>query len=325
MGAILKPIEWVVAWIMVQFHSLFTAIGLPADSGWNWALSIVGLVIVIRIVLIPLFVRQIRASRGMQLIQPEMRKIQEKYKGKKDQASREAMSRETMELYKRTGTNPLSSCLPILLQMPIFFALFRVLNDNVVKQHPIGPLTAELAKQADESQLLGASLSATFMNSSEMSVKVLTIVLIVLMSASTFITQKQLMGQNMPASAMENNPFMQQQKMMLYLFPVIFAISGVNFPIGVLIYWLTTNIWSMGQQFFVIRRMPTPGSPAEKAYLERRARKGKPVPASSGSGDSSPGKGAEGEDGISLRKGQRVQPKRRDRQRRTDRHGDQSS
>jgi YidC/Oxa1 family membrane protein insertase len=304
-GAILKPIEWVVAWIMVQFHSLFTAIGLPADSGWNWALSIVGLVIVIRIVLIPLFVRQIRASRGMQLIQPEMRKIQEKY--------------------KRTGTNPLSSCLPILLQMPIFFALFRVLNDNVVKQHPIGPLTAELAKQADESQLLGASLSATFMNSSEMSVKVLTIVLIVLMSASTFITQKQLMGQNMPASAMENNPFMQQQKMMLYLFPVIFAISGVNFPIGVLIYWLTTNIWSMGQQFFVIRRMPTPGSPAEKAYLERRARKGKPVPASSGSGDSSPGKGAEGEDGISLRKGQRVQPKRKDRQRRTDRHGDQSS
>jgi YidC/Oxa1 family membrane protein insertase len=118
---------------------------------------------------------------------------------------------------------------------------------------------------------------------------------------------------------------MQQQKMMLYLFPVIFAISGVNFPIGVLIYWLTTNIWSMGQQFFVIRRMPTPGSPAEKAYLERRARKGKPVPASSGSGDSSPGKGAEGEDGISLRKGQRVQPKRKDRQRRTDRHGDQSS
>ncbi len=321
MGAILYPIEWVVAFIMVGFHSLFTAIGLPADSGWNWALSIVGLVIVIRIVLIPLFVKQIRASRGMQLIQPEMRKIQEKYKGKKDQASREAMSRETMELYKRTGTNPFSSCLPILLQMPIFFALFRVLNDNVVKQHPIGPLTAELAKQADESQLLGASLSATFMNSSEMSVKVLTVVLIVLMSASTFITQKQLMGQNMPASAMENNPFMQQQKMMLYLFPLIFAISGVNFPIGVLIYWLTTNIWSMGQQFFVIRRMPTPGSPAEKALMERRARKGKPAKGATGSESSGPREGTEGSD-VSLRKGQRVQPKRKDRQRRPDRPGD---
>jgi YidC/Oxa1 family membrane protein insertase len=267
-GAILKPIEWVVAWIMVQFHSLFTAIGLPADSGWNWALSIVGLVIVIRIVLIPLFVRQIRASRGMQLIQPEMRKIQEKYKGKKDQASREAMSRETMELYKRTGTNPLSSCLPILLQMPIFFALFRVLNDNVVKQHPIGPLTAELAKQADESQLLGASLSATFMNSSEMSVKVLTIVLIVLMSASTFITQKQLMGQNMPASAMENNPFMQQQKMMLYLFPVIFAISGVNFPSG---RWASSSSSSGGcrRPAHQLRRPTWSGAPARASRYRR--------------------------------------------------------
>ena len=85
--------------------------------------------IVIRILLIPLFVKQIKASRGMQLIQPEMKKIQEKYKGKHDtEVSRQAMTQETMELYKRTGTNPFSSCLPILLQSPIFFALFRVLN-----------------------------------------------------------------------------------------------------------------------------------------------------------------------------------------------------
>ena len=144
--ALLRPIEWVVAWIMVQFHTLLTAAGLPESSGWTWGLSIVGLVIVIRIVLIPLFVKQINASRGMQLIQPEMRKIQEKYKGKKDEASRQAMTKETMDLYKRTGTNPFASCLPILLQSPIFFALFRVLNENVVKQKPIGVLTADLAR-----------------------------------------------------------------------------------------------------------------------------------------------------------------------------------
>ncbi len=319
LSTILQPIEWVVAWIMVQFHSLFSSIGMNPASGWTWALSIVGLVVVIRICLIPLFVKQIKASRGLQLIQPEMRKIQDKYKGKKDQASREAMSRETMELYKRTGTNPFSSCLPILLQMPIFFALFRVLNDNIVNKKPIGALTHELAAQADRSTLLGAPLSETFMHTDIFSVKVLTIVLIVLMTASTFITQKQLMTQNMPASAMESNPFMQQQKMMLYIFPLVFAISGINFPIGVLVYWLVTNIWSMGQQFVVIRRMPAPGSPAEKALLERRARRGKgPIQATGGLLSLRKGSQTVEEpvEESAERKGQRAQPKRKDRQRR---------
>ena len=80
------------------------------------------------------------------------------------------------------------------------------------------------------------------------------------MSLTTFTTQRQLMQKNMPASALDN-PFAQQQKMLMYVLPLFFAISGVNFPIGVLIYWLTTNVWSMGQQFYVIRRMPAPGSP----------------------------------------------------------------
>ena len=96
--------------------------------------------------------------------------------------------------------------------------------------------------------------------------------MIVLMSATTFITQKQLMSKNMPASAMDN-PFAQQQKILLYVFPLIFAVTGVNFPIGVLLYWLTTNVWSMGQQFYVIRRNPSPGSPAAEALEKRRAAK----------------------------------------------------
>jgi YidC/Oxa1 family membrane protein insertase len=301
---ILKPLEIAVAWIMVQFHSLLTAAGMDEASGWTWSLSIVGLTVVIRILLIPLFVKQINASRGLQLIQPELRKIQDKYKGKKDDASRQAMTQETMALYKRTGTNPFASCLPILLQMPIFFALFRVLQEYVGKVREIGPLTEELARQANSSEIFGASLSSTFLNSDGLEVKALTVVLIVLMSASQFITQRQLMTKNMPAAAMEGNPFMQQQKVLLYVLPLVFAVTGVNFPIGVLLYWLTTNFWSMGQQLYVIARRPAPGSPAEIARNERLARKGKPVPgAPSLVKDPEPAKPA----------GQRVQPKRKDR------------
>jgi YidC/Oxa1 family membrane protein insertase len=276
---VLAPLEWVVAWLMVSFHTLFSAIGLPAASGITWALSIVGLVIVIRIVLIPLFVKQIHASRRMQLIQPEMQKIQKKYKGKTDTESRQAMTQETMGLYKRTGTNPFSSCLPILLQSPIFFALFRVLNNlspiATGKHPPIGPLDAPLAFQAEHSTIFGASLSSTFVHAGgSLNTQIVTVVLIIAMSVTTFTTQRQLMMKNMPANALDN-PFAKQQKVLLYLMPLFFAFSGINFPIGVLLYWLTTNVWSMCQQFYTIRRMPAPGSPAEKALEARRLKSGK--------------------------------------------------
>ncbi|MEO7744994.1 MAG: membrane protein insertase YidC [Actinomycetota bacterium] len=275
LNTVLYPLEYAVAFIMVQFHSALSAVGLPPASGWTWALSIIGLVVVIRIILIPLFVKQIKASRGLQLIQPEMKKIQAKYKDKKDPESRQAMTQETMALYKETGTNPFASCLPILLQAPIFFALFRVLNQHVRTGEGIGPLTPFLAGQADKSTLLGAPLSSTFLGSGgNLNVKIITVILIILMSATTFTTQRQLMMKNMPASALDN-PFAQQQKILLYVLPLVFAVSGVNFPIGVLLYWLTTNAWSMGQQFYVIRRMPAPGSLAEKALEDRRRRKGK--------------------------------------------------
>jgi YidC/Oxa1 family membrane protein insertase len=288
--SVLAPLEWVVAWLMVGFHTIFTAIGLPPEAGFTWALSIVGLVIVIRIILIPLFVKQIHASRRMQLIQPEMQKIQKKYKGKTDPESRQAMTQETMALYKRTGTNPFSSCLPILLQSPIFFALFRVLNSlagiAATTKSPIGPLTPQVAAQANASTIFGAPLSATFQHTvtivlghpvtvpSTINTKIVCVVMIVLMSASTFTTQRQLMMKNMPASALDN-PFAKQQKVLLYLMPLMFVFSGVSFAIGVLLYWLTTNLWSMGQQFYTIRRMPAPGSPAEKALEERRIKSGK--------------------------------------------------
>jgi len=282
LDTVLYPLEWVVAWLMVNFHQAFSFVGLPKDSGFTWSLSIVGLVIVIRIVLIPLFVKQIHASRRMQLIQPEMQKIQKKYKGKSDPESRQAMTQETMGLYKRTGTNPFSSCLPILLQSPVFFALFRVLQ-GLTKigqgiQDPIGPMTKELARSAEGSTVFGAPLSSYFVGAGEspqpLNTQIVTVLLIILMSATTFTTQRQLMMKNMPANALDN-PFAKQQKALLYLMPVFFAFSGINFPIGVLLYWTTTNVWSMGQQFYTIRRMPAPGSPAEKALEARRIKSGK--------------------------------------------------
>ncbi len=160
LGTILWPLKWAVELILVAWHWLFTAVGLPAASGITWILSSVGLVIVVRASVFPLFVRQIKSQRKMMEIAPEMKKIQEKYRGKKDQLSREAMSRETMGLYKKHGTSPMSSCLPLLIQMPIFFALFSVLND--VSKHAdagiggVGLLSAELTKQFYDATIFGS-------------------------------------------------------------------------------------------------------------------------------------------------------------------------
>ncbi len=311
------PFEWLVSWILWGWHSVFTFIGLSPSSGVTWVLSIVGLVVVMRAAMIPLFVKQIHASRRMQLIQPEMQKIQKKYKGKNDPDSRQAMTQETMELYKRTGTNPFSSCLPILVQSPFFFGLFRVLNGlkgiSEGSINPIGPISKTLASQAEASTLFGAQLSDKFVGADTLTTRIVTIVLIILMSATTFTTQRQLMMKNMPASALDN-PFAKQQKILLYLMPLFFAVSGVNFPIGVLLYWLTTNVWSMCQQFYVIRRMPAPGSPAEKAMQERRAKRGQPVEQFTvkglDAGDAGSGNGADEETGPVRQSGQRQQPKR---------------
>ncbi len=277
---LLFPFQWFVSAIMVGFHALLTSAGMAEASGITWALSIVGLVIVLRIVLMPLFVRQIRSQRRMQMLQPELMKIQKKYKGKKDEASRKAMTEESFALYKDHKTNPFSSCLPILLQMPFFFALFRTLNfvDDFAAgtEDPIGLFTRDLATQMNDATLLGASLSSSFLHSDDGPAKILSLVLIVLMGLTQFTTSHQLMRKNMPAAALDS-PMARQQQILIYVLPIMFAVFGVNFPLGVLIYWTTTNLWTMGQQFYVIRSMPAPGSPAEKAMEERRRAKGKPI------------------------------------------------
>jgi YidC/Oxa1 family membrane protein insertase len=258
-----------VSWVIVQFHKVYGAL-FGADTGWAWGLSIVSLVILIRICLIPLFVKQIKATRAMQTLQPEMKKIQERYKSDKQR-----QSEEMMKLYKESGTNPLSSCLPILAQSPFFFALYHVLN-AIATGKTIGVINEPLLASARNAHIFGAPLAAKFMDSSEKvaalgatltDVRVVTAVMIVLMSFSQFYTQRQLMTKNVDTTV--KTPFMQQQKMLMYVFPVMFAVFGINFPVGVLVYWLTTNVWTMGQQMYVIHNNPTPGSKAQAAYLER--------------------------------------------------------
>ena len=169
MDTILWPLKVAVAWVMVRIHDFLVLIGMGKGPGAAWVLSIVGLTIVMRLLIMPLFVRQIRASRGMQLMQPELKAIQDKYKGKKDQASRQRMQEEMMALYRKHGTNPFSSCFPILLQMPVFFALFRVLANlqsvagGTYEGHDsIGPLTAALADEVQRSTVFGTNLSSSF-------------------------------------------------------------------------------------------------------------------------------------------------------------------
>jgi YidC/Oxa1 family membrane protein insertase len=274
-GTILWPIKWVIEALLVTFHSLWTTAGMDPAAGLTWILSILGLVLVVRAALIPLFVRQIRSQRKMLEIAPELKKIQEKYKGKRDQFSREAMSRETMELYKRTGTSPFASCLPLLAQMPIFFSLFQVL-DNAQK-HPdaagIGLLSAPLAHSFGTAKLFGAPLAATLTaNGGNALVSVIAIGMIALMTASQFITQLQIMSKNVSPETMAS-PMYRQQKMLLYVLPLVFIFSGIAFPLGVMFYWVFSNLWTMAQQFIVIRNSPTPGSEAAKAREARLAKK----------------------------------------------------
>jgi YidC/Oxa1 family membrane protein insertase len=256
---------------MVTFHSLLGYVfGKDGNESIKWSLSIIGLVIVIRIILIPLFVKQIKSQRALTALQPHMKEIQKKHKD-----DRQKQSEEMMKLYKEHKTNPLASCFPILAQAPIFFALFTVLN-GIARNTPHGVLRGELLVSAQEAKFFGANLSNTFLSSdSNTQTKLVTVVLIAFMSATTFTTQRQLMVKGMPKMDSSNNMMLQQQKIMLYVFPVIFAVSGVNFPVGVLIYWSTTNLWTFGQQFYVIKRNPTPGSPAYEELAKKRELKNK--------------------------------------------------
>jgi len=268
---LLNPFYDAIAWLIVHIHAGLSPI-FGASSGAAWALSIVLLTMAMRLLLFPLFVKQIKSQRAMSALQPQMKELQAKYKNDK-----ERLNQEMMALWKEAGTNPFAGCLPIVVQIPVFFALFKVLNSlhpnklGVYTSHFNGILTAHLTKQAANAKVFGVPIGASFtssihtlnqLNASQTSTRVLAAILIVIMAATTFITQRQLMARN-KATGGPSMPGNQQT--LLYILPLMFALFGFRFPIGVLLYWLTTNLWSMGQQAIVIRRMDNPSAPAATA------------------------------------------------------------
>jgi YidC/Oxa1 family membrane protein insertase len=279
---ILDALAAPVAVVLREIHNGLSLV-LPSQSGWAWGLSVVLLTITVRILLFPLFVKQIKSQRKMADLAPKIKALQNKHKG-----DRETLNVELMKLYKEHGTNPISGCLPLLLQMPVFFALFRVMNELKPKggeyQAKFGLSQADV-QEAAQADVFGAPISAAFNSSRETlalvggqraTVQVVAAIMVVLMGLTTFITQKQMMAR---AGTVTDPQQIMMQKILLYVLPFSFAMFGWSFPVGVLLYWLTTNIWSMGQQRYVIARMPIipPGSgtttPAEPE--SKRARRAK--------------------------------------------------
>lgn len=272
---LLWPLRWLIEVILVGAHAGLTALGLDGHSGWTWILSIVALVLVVRSAMIPLMVKQIKSMRGMMELQPELKKIQDKYRGKRDQFSQQAMQQESMALYKKHGSSPLSGCWPMLIQMPIFFALFQVLNAANRNEAGVGLMNAELARSFSSSEIFGAPLSGVLMEANgNVAIIVVAITIIVLMVVSQFFTQFQITSQNVSQAAKES-PFFRQQQMMMYILPLVMAVSGIMFPIGVMSYWMLSNLWTMGQQWWTIKNMPTPGSEAAKKREERLRAQGR--------------------------------------------------
>ncbi|MCA1712498.1 MAG: membrane protein insertase YidC [Actinobacteria bacterium] len=245
-----------VATVLRGIHALLSTFLAPG-SGPAWGLSIVLLTVCVRLVLFPLFVKQIKSQRRMQELAPKIKELQARHKG-----DRETLNTELMKLYKDNNANPISGCLPLVLQLPVFFALFSVIREFKPGAGAKYGLTSDQLLEGGKAKVFGAPISAAFNSSADLLgkldgnatvVKVVAATMIVLMGASTFWTQRQMMARGGTVT----DPQQQQiQKFMLYVLPFSFAIFGFTFPVGVLLYWLTTNIWSMGQQHYVIKRMP---------------------------------------------------------------------
>jgi YidC/Oxa1 family membrane protein insertase len=273
-GFILKPLYFLVSAVLLGWHAVWGAL-FGTASGASWALAIIGLTVTIRTLMIPLFVKQIKSSRNMQLLQPRVKELQKKYGH-----DRERLAQETMSLYRETKTNPLASCLPLIIQMPFFLALFRMIDQAAKNGQGRGLLSDTQARELRDAEIFGVKISASFTSADgNHTVQIFAAILVVAMTLTTFLTQRQLMSKNMPADAL-SGPYAQQQKLLLYVLPLVFAVGGIAFPIGVLLYWTTSNLWTMGQQFYVIRNNPAPNTEAARAKAQRdeekRKRKGLP-------------------------------------------------
>jgi YidC/Oxa1 family membrane protein insertase len=203
---------------------------LHDDVGLTWGWAIVGLTVIVRLAMVPLTIKQIKSMNALRALQPQMKEIQEKYKG-----DRQKMNQAMMRFYQENKVNPFASCLPLLLQLPVFMALFFLLNGDDFK---------------DEVRASGDSRSWLFVNDIlEKATGPELVVLVVL-----FIASQMASTLVMTVTADKT-----QQRIMLLL-PLVFAAFIPNFPAGLIIYWITTNFWTLGQQIVVRKLSPPPSA-----------------------------------------------------------------
>ncbi len=293
----LDPVYFGISWILLRWHELWDLL-LPdarvLGTNFDWILAIVFLVLTVRVILFPLFVKQIKSQRAMQAVQPKVKELQEKHKG-----DRETLQRELMELYRRENANPLMGCLPLVLQLPVFLGLFHTLRRLDPRTHTsdasktLYGWTVEQFDSASDARLFGAPLSSKFRSTSGelaalhadgTTVMIVAAILVAVMIITTFLTSRQMI---LKTGWSEDPNQKMIQRVMLYGIPFSLLISGALFPIGVVIYWVTTNLFSLGQQHWVLHKYPPPNAKAAAVAA------GKNGSASKGSG----GKPQAGKDG----------------------------
>lgn len=253
----LDPLYSAVSWVLLRWYWVFTKIGMDPNGGLTWALSIVMLVVTARVLLFRLFIKQVHYQGRMQELQPKLQALREKYKN-----DRGEMQRQMAAFQQAEGFNPLSGCLPMFLQIPIFIALFHVLR----RLKPgAGALYSWSQAQTDsvvDAKLFGVPMVAAFHNSADLikqlggdvtSTRALLVILTLISALATHMTQRLSMAR---ATTVPTGQAAMIQKLMLYVIPIFTFGSGFIFPLGVLLYWFTSNNWTMLQQLYINRVHP---------------------------------------------------------------------
>jgi YidC/Oxa1 family membrane protein insertase len=249
--SILNPINDLVAWVIMHIYGVIGPI-FGQTSGLTWVLSIALLVIAMRLIMLPLFIKQMHTQRAMTALTPKIQELRKKYKGDK-----EKLNAETMKLYQEAGVNPLMGCLPVVLQMPLFFALFSVLRaiaEYVPHTTPKYNLTTTFVKNVNQAQIFGVKIKDTFLHGTSLHVHIVVALVVLLSMATTYLTVRQSMKRGMMPTG-SDSPMGQSQKLMAYVMP-LFALTGLYWPFGLVLYWVMTNLWTLGQQYVLLRKYP---------------------------------------------------------------------
>ena len=251
----LNPLYDAVAWVVSRIYGVLSPIFGPS-SGWTWALTIVLLVVLMRLIMVPLFIKQMHTTRRMTALAPQMSALRKKYKNDK-----QTLNSEMMKLYSEAGVNPLMGCLPVAAQLPMFFALFSVLKAISEWKYPEVPkygLTVPMVASAKTAHILGVTIDDKFLAAgTPLHVRIVILFAVLVSMATTYLTVRQSMKRGMMPAATPDNPMGQSQKYMAYIMP-FFALSGLYWPFGLVLYWVTTNLWTLAQQYVLFRRYPQP-------------------------------------------------------------------